>query len=1415
MLSEPRVLDGKDTVVSAEKIYLNVNLMTLLSNKIKINKVYIKNAHISLLRNKLGVWNYANITYPSTTPKTESKLEFQLKELIIEGSSFKMYDSTKALKDNSAIDYSHMAYSGLELRASLGYGPKFIKAEILKLQGRELNTGFFMKEFSGVFTLNDSTIKAENARIRTNQTDIELDAEYKFSLFSKEKLIINDKYLFADINFNKFDFSDVKKIAPIKNFDFFRNTEGEIKARGTLNNLYVYYCNVTNGDIDVSLKNVRLLNLMDIKNFSYKANIDADAEQAQLPKIFKFMDFSKLPYFGRIKIDDSYVYGTVDSVFTVLNVKSTNGDFGLRGGLCYQPVSNYFLKVDAKKLNVNAILKKQDISNNLNFTLELKGSELDYKKLTSEIKIKCTESEISNIIVNDANIHISSVAGNYTIDTLNIKALNKSGSPMQLDLYGNIAFMEHNSAIYNFTSNYKDIDLAYLSKINGMPNILSGEINILGSGLNIDSMLTKVLINFDEVTFSDKSLFPFDVSMELGDLAGGGRFAKVTSDFVDLDLTGNYNLSELSEHIGNFTKELGKSFAHYSGKLLPGNDESISFASKQKAIPLLNCSVSLNLKDIAAFSTFWKGSEIDLDSRLKIDISTTHERSDIKISELVIENLKYYNKKNQLNIKNINIVSNTGFNYTDSILELESMDFRLRVPEKIIFNKDELYFPYLNLDISDKQIDLSTAIGYWDKIAVSLNTSFSVTENSLLMQADSLKIDLRNGYVFQNISPIIAEATDEQIFLKQCSLAGTGGSSLDIGGTLRDSVLDNFRVELRNFSILSLNKFYPASSQEMIQKIDLTINNMVLQANGTFNNPTLNLNINTDEVSFDKIPFGKLNIYANYTTDAINGGIKVFTKPDNPGLDIRLNKLNFTDDKLEYNVDVVADSFALDPLAAFIEPLYALKASLNCNVNLTSTQADGAVLAGNLAIDNAYCHLKSTNLKYKADVKIHFEDKIISLDTLNIANYDTKGMRGSAYLKGLVYYDERLNLDSMNIDLTARKLKILGAETKETMQSFYGDVVISTDDKLKVAGEFDKLRIRGGIALNQADVNIPILSGGKNAESKLEYEYYSEDKAKIQRPKDEKLTAKDSLDLVEDSKPIKKKKNIFKNFDIDITFDIAGKESISMDLGPLGEIYAEINERDNKKISYLKRPGDEYGQINGKIVLSDKSKLNTFKILNVSGDIEFPTGSPLEPKVDIQARYKGITTIGTIRKNYEVVIELWGPPKNLQTNIYYLLDGDRASGDKSEIQEKALYLLLTGQFKGTSSSDADAQGPNLIAEGGSALVSAFASKTLTDLLATGFISNAGIDFKGSSFEEPTIKFQGQLPGDITWSFGGDLANLNGSREIIIEIPLRSLLNKEYLKNVFLKASWNELSQKTEINNSDTDWQIMINFNKSW
>ncbi|MEI6089308.1 MAG: hypothetical protein WCR42_02555 [bacterium] len=1416
MLSEPRVLAGKDTVFAAEKIYLNVSVMTFFSNKIKINKVYIKNAHISLLRNMRGEWNIANIAYPSTTPKTESKSKFQLKELIIEGSYFKMYDSTKAVKDNSSIDYSHAIYSGLELRASAEYGPKFIKAEILKLQGTELNSGFFMKDFCGIFTLNDSTIKVENARIRTEKTDIELDAEYKFSVFQTDSLIVDDKYLFADIKFNKFDFSDVKKIAPIKNFDLFRNTEGEIKARGTLNNLYVYYCNVTNGDIDISLKNVRLKNLMNPKDFTYKGNIDANAEQSQLPKIFKFMDFSKLPYLGRIKIDKSYVFGTVDSVFTVLNVKSTNGDFGLRAGLCYMPVSNYFMKLDVKKLNVNSILKKTNISNNLNFTLDLKGSDINYKKLTSELNLKCTESEINNVQIKDANIHINSVAGNYTIDTLNINALSKNGTgTMHFNLIGNLAFMEHNQAIYNFTGKYNNMDMAYLSNVSGMPNILSGGINIQGKGLNIDSMVTKALLNFDEVSFSDKSLFPFDVSMELGDLSAGGRFAKVNSDFVDLNLTGNYKLSELSEHISDFTKELGKSFANYSDKLLPGANKPIRTVTKYKSFPLLNCSVSADLKDIAAFSTFWKGSEIDMDARIKIDIATSHERSDIKISELTVDNLRFDNKKNHFDIKNINMVSNTGFVYKDSILSLESMNFRLRIPDKIKFNKEELYFPYLNLDISDKQIDLSTAIGYWDKIALNFKTSFTVTENSLLMKADSFRIDFRNGFMLQNVNPIVAEATNEKIVLSECSFAGTGGSRLDLQGTLRDSVLENITVELRDFGILNLNKFYPESSKEMLEKIDLTIDKLLLTCNGTFNNPKLKLDVNTKEVSFDKIPFGKMHLYAGYSKELIFGGVTVYTKPEEPRLDIRLNKLNFVDDKPEYNVDVIADSFALDPLAVFIEPLFALRAALKCNINLTSTQAEGAVLKGDLAIENAYFHLKSTNLKYRTNIKLLFEDKIISIDKIDIANYDTKGTLGYANLKGFVYYDKKLNLDSINVDLTARKFKILGSETKETIQTFYGDVVISTDPIINVSGEFDKLRFKGGLALNQADINIPLLSGGKNAESKLEYEYLNENTAPKPRPKVITEAMRDSMQKAKVAKIDKKKKNIFRNFDIDVTFDIAGKESISMDLGPLGEIYAEINERDNKKMSYLKRPGDEYGQINGSIVLSDKSKLNTFKILNVSGNIEFPTGSPLEPQVDIQARYKGITTIGTIRKDYEVVIELWGPPKNLQTNIYYLLEGDRASGDKSEIQEKALYLLLTGQFKSTSTMDSQGQGPNLIAEGGSALVSAFASKTLTDLLATGFISNAGIDFKGSSFEEPTIKFQGQLPGDITWSFGGDLANLNGSREIIIEVPLRSLLNKNYFKNVFLKASWNELSHKTEINNEDTDWQIMINFNKSW
>ena len=528
---------------------------------------------------------------------------------------------------------------------------------------------------------------------------------------------------------------------------------------------------------------------------------------------------------------------------------------------------------------------------------------------------------------------------------------------------------------------------------------------------------------------------------------------------------------------------------------------------------------------------------------------------------------------------------------------------------------------------------------------------------------------------------------------------------------------------------------------------------------------------------------------------------------------------NIADDN-DMSLALNVTDFDLEPYSDFIPGLEGIKGSMNSNLWLRGSYPKNLEYGGVINVPQVGFTIAATNMPYYANLDVEISQNQLNLKELKLSNR-SKNKNGRLQITGKCLVNNDYSIKDVDIAIKAKKFGVLSEETKAVMPKLYGDLMFSTVKDIKITGNLDQPSIEGGIALYNSKMKMSLSDSKRKVESELQYVIketndavnisFADEVSKIDTNKVETIPMK-----INKSKALEN--DFFKKLALSISFYIDGLSSLTLDLGPIGEMYAEITDSDNNQpIVFNKNHNKDLGQIAGRLTLSNKSTLKTIKLFNLSGFVDFPTNSPLEPALNVMAIYDGILTDGSSKKNYQVVIELNGPIDNLKNEIYYTLQKQKAVGDKAAVQQEALMLLLTGQLTSSMAGDGseDDNANNILQSSTSALLSTFASKSLNGMLSSNYINSAAIDLKGESFEEATIKLSGKLPGDITWTFGSDITDINGAKEISIELPIYTLIENENLRNIFLEGSWNESSQNTEMDEEDTDWEVKFKFNKAW
>lgn len=509
--------------------------------------------------------------------------------------------------------------------------------------------------------------------------------------------------------------------------------------------------------------------------------------------------------------------------------------------------------------------------------------------------------------------------------------------------------------------------------------------------------------------------------------------------------------------------------------------------------------------------------------------------------------------------------------------------------------------------------------------------------------------------------------------------------------------------------------------------------------------------------------------------------------------------------KRPLSAGLTARNFPIDILSPFLPMFTTLTGIGNIVLNVTGTQ-ENIDYRGSADIDNGGLLLAATNVYYTFDGGLEFNRERLDLRDLVVRNAPADDPNGMATISGGLDL-KGFSVEAFDLSLDAERITVLTNASVASMKQLYGPLAIGTVSRpLTFSGTSQSPILEGNVQVKQAFLTYQNTNRGKQRVSTdgIVYRYIVNDSlisdSAITAPaqylashlrdsatwtsSDDSLwpmidedilldvdyTVADSMvDEIQRQRYLanpgvaRKGGSFADRLQYNLYIDIPGDAWIithfASTLGVLGERLKAELKTDGPLHVY--RGPDKKMELIGTIRTTDRSEYHLYKTFVITnGEITF-TGELTEPTIDITAEHK--TERATIQiRIYNTIQE---PKLDITILQESAVGGGMAErqGTQEELQEDAIYFLLTGHFKNEL---APAEKAGAIKQAANQLGSQVANQLLGSLLGSSVfrdvLRSANLEFGANPRLKVTAAFK-----NINFKYAGGLKGSDYS----IEVPL--------------------------------------------
>ncbi|MFP4369758.1 MAG: translocation/assembly module TamB domain-containing protein, partial [Candidatus Kapaibacterium sp.] len=1229
-----------------------------------------------------------------------------------------------------------------------------------------------------------------------------------------------------------------------------------LKADGKLNLMNIKDLRLTTDETYIMISGF-LRNLDQPDEFNYDLVLDGSKiYKKDVTEALPSMDLTSLPDMSYIEFQKMDAWGSSDSAHVSMQAISDIGRLSGTLSSGFGDDLTYSADIDFNELELAPITKSDQMQSTLNGSIKLDGSGTELSDLRIDVDAAFFKSTYSGFSVDTLAMKSRIADSRIFIDTLIARApINISDTVygeetiiQQVYAGGYFDLPQVKSPQYNLNIDFSDISASNLLDNDALPRMLGGKLHAEGTGFHPDSIEAGLKADFEQVFFGKVVLMPFTLEADIERMQGNKRKASLNSQFLNAKLEGEYRLTDLINSLADQGTYLASFFSERMNILNPSVSDTLDKKydlPKKSSFHDIDAVFTADITDMSPLSTLLEDISLTTNARLSFHYYTHDEVSSLELDSLSLTHFSYESEDMLAASSPIILTGKMTMEIRDSVPEFKMLNLNLEGKGNTYIDDMIITGPDISMNFDGNKLDYKISSDFnreWNFMAAG---NMLLKENDMNFQLDQAKINYKDEFVWKNDQTIQIDFLPDGFEIKTCELSREKKEQLKLSGALKNNEANDLTVALYNFDLGELKTLLPAD-QPMLSDFKGKIDSVRLTVFDDLKSPYLQMKISADNLVFDKVQVGMITGDLNYKDKNLSGDIKILSGPDttikHQLATVSINRMpiylgidtldRFPENK-SMDIKVEGRKMPLALAAPFIPTLERLRGYAKLNVNISGKLPEDIEYSGDLDIKETSFILAPTNVSYLAEGKISLNNDEILIDKIILANHPENDVRGKAEVTGKVELED-FSLSYLDINIMAKDFIAMTDATQSAMPNLYGDLIFSTGpDNIRFHGTLDKPNLTGDINVNRAELQMPELSSKQSVRTELNYEFISDtlrikgetkpDSVKRSLFQQRMKYLAEQSDTTEEQKAqaeiSKDEKNIADLINYDLNLMIPGRFLVDISLGILGNIQADIGTANPEEgLRYVKNRDEDEPRLYGALILKEGSTLKYVRAMEVEGNITFRTGAMDNPTLDLTARYQGLTLDENNRRPYTVIINVTGSQENPEIDMTYTIDGETPPGDKSKITQDAAFLLLTGQTK-SSALSGSGSGGQIFDEtelGGSVLSSAF-SKSIIELLNTGYIQNLDIDFaSGPGQEQTKVKLSGRLFGGATYTFGGAINDFKNNNEFRIDIPIDVFQsNKSAINRFLVQIKKSSADNTTAFDVDQIDWEIKLKFGGNW
>jgi hypothetical protein len=1408
----------QDTLVKFSYLEVKYNIFKLFNKKISISSVVLQDPQINLVKlrgmNDSLQWNFDYLfgggEKEVDTTKSEFKWDVIADNLKINNGNFRILDSNLndiplrsiTMKKNRWFNAGNLDIKNFNLDMSASY-LKRTKIVNMKELSFSTNSEFNLKKLAFLATVNqrDTSSVITNLELVTDRTNLIFHTLYMKHLdplreVDYEKFGDND--IRVELIVEKFNFKDIGYFLP--ELDFMNGTislnldaDGKFgrmniknmvlktpysvynfKGRvDNINNPDKLYCDIEGDNLIIDPSDTKyMLPGLQIPDYSHVGKVNVSFRYKGEPLDFK-TDFVVKSGYGSVN-------GTFD-----MNLKSQD--------------YRYKTIFSTNGLNIGGILQNKDMESNLNVNAEINGTGFDLKTMFAKVNY-----EVNNSRFMDENIVKS--AGTLDINGSRLNGeLSLLTDNVQTSVKGNVNLSNLNDAEYTAKGSVKDFDLSKYTKKAEDKSNLNLAFDIKGKGLSLDGLEGTFDLKTERSYFASYHFPPMAVSMNVSSPGSKNGHLNIKSDYFDLDAKGEFNLDEITDvmsyNISVVADEMQRKFnpdtnaVMVSSKNTAKNFSNLDFEYKFTAKniePIVGIFDTSGMQLVGDIDGNVKNSNAGFFTAARMNIKKFIYRDTTIVMRDVSGDIDFRNDyRKEFSAEQSPIYPVTAnMNLEGDYINLDWLQFK---SVKANINMTEAKQNFVFSAKQDTSADL-VLIG---------NTEFS--RDSLRVNLDSLYLRY-SGFSIGNDSLLVLKYNPapqkrtisfETFNLKNEMLDVGFSGDLSLAG---ESNLDIEAKRIRVGRLVNMLTLRDTAQWKNWKASPLYgfIRRLSIKYTGTFDNPVVNLEMNSGLLRYEKSKVGRVDAFIDYKNHLLDADVLVSNAEGRGKLRLTGSALlgppkendttgYFTN--RDINIKLKADNFQLNFFSKVIPNFADIRGLLDGEIDASGT-VEKPDLTGGMNITKGRFYFGLTGMYHRFESQLKTEGSDIVVQEFRVFNTDDLARHLDAW--------GRINISGLtinNINLsTSGDIAVLDGSSEGTAFGFYGNMIAGPGDPaITITGNLKKLYIQGQLLIKSANLTFPTIPG-------TSYDIYSDDFVYKVITDTTGTVYKDttisvSPDELQGIDPFmrtyvvseEKSKQVSTNVAYNLNIKTVKNAFVNVNINSvtqqqlLGEIQAdlEVNNEVNNEL-----------QVFGDLNIVGDSYFRFYRNFKVNDSRVSFAGNPANPYLNIHAVYdavKGSKSISDDGSNQgvQIVLDITGTAEKPELKLRMFQNGQELTGKDAQ-SDAISYLLFGVSREGLQPGQRLALAQNIGATTGSSYLSGLLTGAVRNIAP--FIINTEINYSEGNVAKGTdIRITSEV-GDAIVRFGGKVFSGLDNTEVSIEYPLNKLLHMNLSNNLILEIS---------------------------